>query len=110
MLVPIARASGIGFDDQVTHFSGRNGLTVFVDDTCFKSRNDGAARARLHLARSIRDKHVQRFGGSDGIENFNSKTILEAMKDGRRKRFARGNSVADGGEVRNVFGFWRVSE
>jgi len=42
---------------------------------------------------------VQAFGGAEGVEDFDVEALTETFEKRRRKRFARGNSVADAGEI-----------
>ncbi len=98
-LVPIASAEGIAFDPQIADFIGSCGAAGFVGDFCFEAGKDFAAGAGFYFAGTVGDDHVETFGGTESVEDFDVETLAKAFEEGRGERFASGNSVTNAGEI-----------
>src|SRR5207249_4723368 len=64
VLIPIARADGIAFDEEITVLMGTDCVALFLDDLGFGTGNGLAAGAGSRLAWASGNDHLQGFGGT----------------------------------------------
>src|SRR5450432_4609811 len=78
MLVPVVGTDRIAGNQQVADLSVCDEVAALVFDTGFVTGDDLSAGSGADRARTVGDKHVQGFRGSDGIEDFNLKAFLRS--------------------------------
>jgi len=98
-LIPVAGAEGIALDPEVADFVRGGGAAGFVGDFRFEAGKDFAAGAGFYFARAIGGDHVEAFGGTESVEDFDVEALAKALEERRGERFAGGNSVADAGKI-----------
>ena len=98
-LIPVAGAEGIALDPEVADLVGSSGAAGFIGDFRFEAGKDFAAGAGSYFAGAIGGDHVEAFGGTEGVEDFDVEALAKALEERRGEGFAGGNSVADAGKI-----------
>src|SRR5258706_3512683 len=97
-LIPVAGAEGIALDPEVADLIGGDGLAGFVGDFRFESGKDFAAGAGFYFAGPVGGDHVEAFGGTERVEDFDVEALTKALEEGRGEGFALGSTVANAAE------------
>src|SRR5581483_10199109 len=66
MLVPVAGADGVTFNEQASDLTIRNVIAILIHDARLIAGHDLSARSRPHSSGPVGDEHVQRFRRSNG--------------------------------------------
>src|SRR5882724_9253981 len=85
MLIPIVSTGRVGLNQKIADFALHNRPVVVVHDSGLEPGNNLSTGARSRSRRDIGDDHVQRFGRADGIQDFHSESLFEAMKNSGRQ-------------------------
>src|SRR6266478_3821544 len=85
MLVPIVSTGRVGLNQKIADFTLHNRPVVVVHDSGLEPGNNLSTGARSRSRRDIGDDHVKCFCRADGIQDFHSESLFEAMKNSGRQ-------------------------
>src|SRR4051812_26390585 len=103
-VVPVVGRRRRTGDLQLAEFALLHRIALLVDEAQLIARHRLAGRAVAQVAGPIGKENVQHLRRADTVEDVDAGSLLEALRDLRRQRFARG----DAGAQRQAFLFRKV--